>query len=898
MTDVVSPQLQKATSTFEQQRHALIEQINAQTFIDGITFCERLTEITDRWLHELFQHTLGHHALSHCMIYALGGYGRRQLCLQSDLDLLIEVHDSVLLDDPNFEHGIEQLMWHVRQTRIKLAHAVRSVEQGHEQLTVDPRTPIALLDARCLHQGQHTDQTRSVDAQKALTHLRGEDQGISFVKLLMEGHLQRRARHGKTVYLLEPDIKSGPGGLRDVHTVMWAYQVRWQSDLEATGWEASALERHQSHLSWLLWLRNQLHLRHKRKNDRLRFHDQEAIGAIFCQQRQHEANTAAKMVEALMQHHYKHARDALHQMERVLRQSAQATRPILCALDERFGHDDQQLHWRGTTPMTPADVFDALRLASQEQLRLEATLERQLLEMVQHMSTDEHQQRFYQLLTHQRPCQRTAQRLLDLGILAKMMPEFEPIVCHVQHDLYHVYTTDQHTIYCVELARTLIVDPPEACRWPAFAHIAREIKDPEMLILAALTHDIGKNRGGDHSNKGAQMAPRIGQRLGLSPQKIEKLAFLIREHLCLSKTARRRDISDTSVIRQLAHNIKTVNTLNTLTALTFCDMSTVSPNVMNDWNAALLLQLHRRIRTSIEHGIEHLWKQFERETFEKRAALHALEIEADQRRADQLDAFLRTISTEMIATASVQTLWHLFETYERCLETGTTAQHVFFDPEHGLTQWIIATPDQPGILARMAGALSASGLNILTAEVTSTASGHALDFFRVNPQYDIQYDSAPTRHEPLSAAKVERVRQTITQALEDGEHIEALIDRRRQSQALMSRHQPSVEAEVRVYQDVSDDFTVLEIKATDRPGLLYAIAKILHHHGINTYFSKIDSHGNTIVDTFYVEDGQSRQKLSASRVETLTKGLLEALRPSADSQHSTDESNHDTGRSH
>lgn len=901
------------SESYIKQRRELIDQALANPQGQGLVLAQRLSALTDRWLIDLWQEAT-REALGpeDAVLYALGGYGRQQLCPGSDLDVLIELKDPARLEDPALAPGLERWMTWVRQVRLKLALATRTIAQGKEQLELDVRTPIALLDARHLW-GNDELLERGTGKQAALKHLRGQDEGISFVNQLIQGHLGRRQRHGQTIYLLEPDLKSGLGALRDLHTLHWAASVRWGIDVlseldEHHGWDQPMQDQYKRALDWILSLRHQLHTRHERKHDRLHFADQEylAKGSLLeTYTETHEEASAAQALdestiaaraERLMRAHYAQTRQGLRMTERLLRRWSVRQLESPTPINARFGQAQGQLYLimapQGGAMLEAAQVFEALKLAFERELQLEATLEQQLAQAIEGWGVKEREdpaliQAFLELLTHTTDDNQQGQRLLDLGVLVAMMPEFAPLWCHVQHDLYHVYTTDQHTIYCVERARCMLSATPlkdeVVARWPAFAQIAAQLRQPRLLILAALMHDVGKNRGGDHSRKGAQLVPEMGQRLGLEHDEIERLAFLVREHLCLSRTARRRDLSDVRVIRDLAAKIRSTETLNLLTALTFCDMSTVGAEVMNDWNAALLLQLHQRLKAFIEHGIAHLWQGTQRKVAALRQQLRQtlqhtppaqLEGLSEQARQDLLDEFLRDVPFQSIAAWDHDLLLSLFETSCRRRSEGKTAMQIKLDEHTGVHELLIATTDRPGALAKLAGVLSASGLNILTAEILTTASGFALDLFRVLPQ---SHHSANAPPEPLSASRQQRLLELLWRVMDGDEDVEALLRQRQASSRLSPRQVPSVETSVEGLQTLSDDFTVLEIKTEDRTGLLFEIASTLHKSQLNTHFSKIDSLGNKIIDTFYVEDARCGGKLSQQRLDEVVLALEATL---------------------
>ncbi len=397
-----------------------------------------------------------------------------------------------------------------------------------------------------------------------------------------------------------------------------------------------------------------------------------------------------------------------------------------------------------------------------------------------------------------------------------------------------------------------------------------------MFLLAALFHDIGKNRGGGHSEKGARMMLDVGPRLGLDESQTELLSFLVREHLTLSHVARRHDISDRRLVRDLAARIRTVEALNQLTALTFCDSSTVGENVMTDWSATLLLQLHQRLRAAIEHGVEEAWRQIEADVHEIRTRL--LEnVDADRSR---IDAFVRDLPASFLVESSRASLGRLFDAWERG-GAGEPVVATSADPERGSTEVIVSAGDLPGALAQITGTISSMGLNILDARIVTTASGRLLDVFRVAQSGGASHAmTAAEQRAVTDEARLARLRRRLLAVLREEQSVEALLKRRIAEKRLAPRPTPDVDTVIEELDDVSDDYTVLQIKAPDRIGLLYEIARTLASHDVDIRLSKIDSVGTQVVDTFYLEtlDGE---KLDRAAVDVIRDSLRRVIETSA-----------------
>lgn len=872
---------------------------------DSLKVAQNLSEATDPWILGLWKECAPTAVHRRSTLYALGGYGRKELTVGSDIDLLIEVADEEALAHPELHHSLERMMSWSREARIKLSHAVRTPAQGREAFREDYRSAVALLDARYL-QGQPKPKWQSVDSAAAIAYLRGDDEGEGFVARLVTDLKARIHRHGQTVYLLEPDVKNGQGGLRDLNAIHWAALVRWNlrplDELRPeVGWDADYQTLYRRGLRWILTLRNLLHLSHGRKHERLNFPDQEEIARrLFAEAPEGLPDDPKSATERMMRHHYHIARDVSTTTERFLRRWIHRQSTDAREIGSRFRLARGQLGLlpNGRTLRMGADqVLEALELASQTanqgETYLAPELEMAIADAVRHWGEPERQDlamnlRHRDLLTNPNTSPATSQRLLELGVLTRLIPEFEPIVCHVQHDVYHVYTTDIHSLKCLELARELVTSEEGEThrRWPVFAGIARQIEDQDVLLLAALYHDIGKNRGGDHSRKGAEMMLAIGPRQGLEPRQTEELAFLVREHLSLSRTARRRDITDPRIIRDLANRLGTVETLNQLTVLTFCDMSTVGPNVMSDWNANLLTELYRRVRTALEHGLEESWKSSQEQADRQRDWLLHWWEDAHSRGElpfgegpgdvrNRINTFIRDLPRGHLVETPPEALLRQFHVFDKGRVEEATALLCTPTPERGMTELIVSTHDVPGALAKIAGVISSLDLDILTATIVTTSSGRTVDIFHIA-------QSAPSLLGPTDPQaltdprRIKRLTERLHAVLDGELDVTELLEQRRRQARLTPRPTPSVDTLVAAHQDLSDNFTVVEVRAPDQLGLLYQITRTLWQQNVSTHFSKIDSLGTQVIDTFYVED-ITGGKLTPDKTAALLDALREAI---------------------
>jgi [protein-PII] uridylyltransferase len=864
----------QATQAYLETRQRLIALMRSHPVEPehGLLLAFELCDATDAWITELWAAASGGEV--EATLLALGGYGRRELCFSSDVDLVLEVDPSVLGTGALLE-AVERFVAWCREPRVKVAHAVRTQAQTHASFSEDFRTAVSYLDVRALSGEPSKWQF------EAAKFLRADELGVGFVRDLFAGYKHRHERYGQTIYRLEPDLKNGPGGMRDLHVIRWAAMVCFETDIlseDTLGFGEEQRDAYVAGQAWLLRLRLFMHAVHCRKHDRLNFADQETIarmtlGAGDGVMALHDAT------ESLMRDHYRVAKNNLRMAERLLR--------LWGASGVPESHQSLGGFWVGggligsDAEIDAAQVLEILAYASSHpELYLEASLESKMEDAIETMAIGDtaFSTRLREVLSDIEAAPVTIGRVLDLGLLVRLLPEFEPLICHVHHDVYHVYTTDVHSIRCLEAGRSLLSDGSDSLvrRFPYLAEIVDGLNEQDVFLIACLLHDIGKNRGGDHSRKGAAMMADIGPRLGFDDEQTALLVFMVREHLSLSRIARRRDLGDIRIIRDVASMVRTTSALRALTLLTFCDMATVGDDVLNDWNASLLFSLYQRVKTLLDHGAESLWHEVEAIVAARKLDL-ASSCE-DERGAGALnsaiDGFLRDLPVGHIIDTPVDGLIRQFEVYRLIGRSDAPVIEIAPDEGLGTTEVIVAAKDVPGALADITGTLSACGLNILSAQIVTTGSGRTLDIFRVARSGGASHVMSQSSQAALvDPRRIAQVKEKLEKVLTGQIRVQDLLTRRINEQRLPDRPLPSVETQVRAVEDASEHFTVIEIRAPDRIGLLYEIASVLQRHGVNIHLSKVDSVGSQVIDTFYVE----KSKGGALDEELLSKVLNDLI---------------------
>ena len=847
----------------------------------GALVCSSITRATDSWLSTLWR-AAAPDLVPRSSIWALGGYGRQELSFFSDLDLLI-LFDDDLASSPHAHSQVERFMRWVRLTRLELRHAVRTPAQMVSALSEDHRTPISMLDARLVSRGQDA-HAHAHPRDLALPHLRAQDEGRAFSQLLLDGMRARHERAGATVYMLEPQLKTGVGGLRDLHALRWASLARFGLSPErlerAPAWSPHSTLSYTRSLDWLLRARHALHHALGRKHDRLRFPEQELLAHRLTGTP--DTPTSAR-VESFMREHYRQARAAERLARRALlawRQPALRPRPTplgahLHELDGTLGASTDG----GFVPSL-SNTLDAITLAHRLDLSLDPDLEHSLHEAQPRWRDDlsvepELAARVGALLTDVHAPPERSHTLLELGVLTAAIPELSPLVCHVHHDTFHVYTTDEHSLRCLERGRALLSARPDPVgdRWPPLREMASRAPH-DLLLLACLLHDVGKNRGGDHSRVGADLVPDISRRLGLPPALSDSLSFLVLEHLSLSLAAKRHDITSQEVLDPLAARIGDVATLEALTLLTFCDSSTIAPEGIGDWDASLLLQLHHALRRRLEQDASH--HAALALAARSSEAFHALE---PARAARTLALFEDLVLDSSTPIQEPGTLARQFDLFTRWLDTRTPQTHATPLPARGYIEVIVCSPSHTHTLSSLSGAFGAQGLQILSARMSVDPRRTFLGVFHLARQTAHHFARVPSHQRTVpdqaSALAIAAVALAALDAspLEIAERVGARLAEPRSRRP----RGPAIDVRVTVTRRGRTG-ALAEVRAPDRLALFYDLCRALDTLDARICFAKLDAHGHRVLDNLYLEPTSSA-RFSRAQLDALRDALTRAATP-------------------
>jgi [protein-PII] uridylyltransferase len=791
-------------------------------------------------------------------LVAVGGYGRGQLFPHSDIDLLI------LLDAPASTAAEEQLQrlvgvwWDIG---LETGHSLRTIDECVDMARQDITAQTNMLEPRWLA-GERKLYRRFVEATLDVLN------PLAFLQAKGLEQRQRHARHEDTN--LEPNVKERLGGLRDLNHILWisraaGYGKSWR-DLVRHGLITDAESRDiQRHERFLHTLRIRLHYLAGRREDRLIFDVQSALAKQFGL-----ANRANRLAsEQLMQHYYRSAK-AVAQLDNIVRQNVRSrltgARNIkLQPLNERFGIRNEVLAIRrdDVYEKHPDAILETFLLLQQHaQIKdIGANTLRALWRARKHMgpryrANPAHQQQFLDILKSPVRMLRELRRMNQLGILGAYLPAFGKIVGQMQHDLYHVYTVDEHILRVVRnLRRFAVADL--AHEFPLCSRLHSEFDKPELLYLAGLFHDIAKGRGGDHSTLGQADAMQFCNTHGLSAADCELVTWLVEQHLMMSATAQKQDLSDPEVIQAFAARVINERRLVALYLLTVADIRGTSPKVWNGWKGKLLEDLFlatRRLLAGDAPGIENSQRARQDEA-RATLRLYAISDEAIEKFWRQLDTayFLRHDAQEIS--------WHARSLYYR---PRTQAPIIKARPSRageGM-QVMVYVPDQEELFARICAFFESMRYNIQDARIYTTPYGYALDTFQVQDP-----DNARADYRGLTAY----IEHELADRLVRKEPLPPLTQPRLARQL---KHFP-ISPEVNIQKDDRGGHQVLSIIAGDRPGLLSRIARVFLAYGISLRNAKINTLGSRAEDTFLISGAALGD---AKRVVRMESDLIEMLK--------------------
>ncbi|HST29448.1 MAG TPA: [protein-PII] uridylyltransferase [Chthoniobacterales bacterium] len=858
----------------------------------GREICARRGELVDVILRHVFAaatNTLGTSTTSLALI-ALGGYGRGELNPFSDVDVMLLHGNGGGKISPYIAEMAEQILYLLWDIGFKVGHSTRSIKEALDQANTDMLTKTAMLESRFLAgdrvlTGEFRNQFRAkcvVGSEREYAELRMRDQAA------------RHSKFGDSVYMQEPNIKGGCGGLRDYQNLLWMSYFKegalTTTHLVGEDWLSESDQRRiEMAYDFLLRLRTDLHYLSGRAADVLYLNQQPEIAKRLRYQDQ-EGQRAS---EALMRDYYKHTRTIFRVTERITEQFASGyatnrTRSLFSFLPLRRGGQTRlgsffirqgQLHAerRDLFKSDPVEMMRAFQLAQEHNAdlspELEDLLSRSLKQVTRTYQYAKAPREIFKLmLTRKGEVGRALRLMHRVDFLGRYIPEFGQLTCLVQHEFFHRYTADEHTLLCIDKLDALINTTDS--KLISYGRLFENLEDPFVLYLALLLHDTGRAVGArPHSEASAFFAQSVAKRLQLTPEQRKSLILLVDHHITLSTTAQQRNLDDPATIFEFANIIRAEKDLQALMLLTLADGQGTSGQSWSDWKESLVWQLFHATSQYLTDQ-----KSYLEQTKIERETLHAAVVtELPPDCAEEVDAHFDFMPDNYFRAFDVPEIVKHLRLFRSFFENASAERDsalepaVEWDSVSGLGHSVVSfcTWDRRELLAKVAGSFSVVPLNILSADVFPRGDQSVLGIFRV---CDLKERAVTEKRDR------DRVDSTLSNALE-GEAFEfgPLLEQARRNMERKRLHELEFPTGIAIDNKAHPAYTLIQIETPDRIGLLYDLLTALGHEGVTIALSRISTQKGAAIDTFYVCDGNGRKLIDSSRIAGIQHRLRAAI---------------------
>jgi [protein-PII] uridylyltransferase len=850
----------------------------------GRRCAERLCWMQDEILRVLYEFVAKHlyraqnpSEAERMAIIGTGGYGRGVLAPGSDIDLLFLLPYKQTAWGESVAESILYCLWDMG---LKVGHATRSVTECIRQAKADMTVRTAVLEARYLLGDRKLYDDLVTRFDKEIVQGTAAD----FVAAKLTEREERHRRAGQSRYLVEPNVKDGKGGLRDLHTLYWiakyVYRVREREQLIDRGVYDPREYRRFRRCGDFLWaVRCHMHFLAGRAEERLSFDIQREIAVRLG----YTEHPGLRDVERFMKHYFLVAKDVgdltailcaklensqakpMPVLSRMMARLRPRPRSTLAESDDfvvdynRINVVDETVFQRD--PRNLLRIFhlaqkynlafhpDAMHLATRSLKLIDAPLR----------EDPEANRLFLEILTSKNDAETVLRRMNEAGVLGRFVPAFGRIVAMMQFNMYHHYTVDEHLLRCIGVLSDIEAGRSEDAKFASELMATIQPRHRDLLYVALFLHDIAKGRVEDHSVVGAGIARSFCPRLGFSPAETETVAWLIEVHLLMSSLAQSRDLSDRITIENFSAVMQSVERMKLLAILTSADIKAVGPGVWNGWKAQLIRTLYYETEPVLTGGFSEVNRA-------QRVAQAQAELRAEMKdwSAQECEAYvglhypaywLKVDLPHQIAHA------HFLRSVA---QTGKSlATSVTFPAARGVTELTILAPDHPWLLSIIAGACAVAGANIVDAQIFTTTDGRALDTIAVSREFDRDEDEA---------RRAARITDTIEKALRGDVRLPEVMARHAGGKGRLRAF--ALEPEVTVNNNWSDRHTMVEVAGLDRPGLLFELTSRISKLNLNIASAHVATFGERVVDVFYVTDLFGAKITSATRQAAIRRALI------------------------
>ena len=838
---------------------------------DGAVYVGMYAWTIDILLQMLYIETQKHCGGGDLAVIAVGGYGRGEMAPHSDIDIMILMPKNATAAHTKFIEFMLYVLWDLG---LKIGHSTRSISESIAAARDNQTVLTSLLEMRHVA-GDESLWTRLAGA---VQHEIGNRKPLIFVEEKLAERDVRHKRFGDTRYVVEPNVKDGKGGLRDLHSLFWiakyAYRANSIVDIVKQGVLRDGEARKFALAQRFLWtVRCHLHLQAGRAEERLDFEAQMLIALRLG----FADRGGMRGVERFMKRYYLAVRNVGNltrifcaAMETDFRKSLTVWRPDFLRKHDlgsfRIESGRVRLLDNFLFRDKPARLIELFSIAQSHDADVHPnTLQRvtrSLSALDATTRNDAHtNQQFLYILTSQKNPERVLRLMNESGVFGRFLPDFGRIVAMMQFDMYHSYTVDEHTLKAIGILHD-IENGVLRETVPVATQVMPEIGSRRALYVAMLLHDIAKGRGGDHSQLGAELALAVCPRLGLAPEETETVSWLVLHHLLMSKIAFRYDLNDPQTITDFAATVQSPERLKLLLVLTVADIRAVGPNIWNGWKAALMRDLYYRCDAvlrgadptviALGNAEEARLEAFEKlsDWDEPNFTVHAANMPVSYWTGFDCDSHVRHAQLcKKFATLDVPLL-------------------IDFQPdwERRMTELTILTVDDPGLFSRIAGAVAAAGANIVGARITTCNDGTVLDVFFLQDMNNQAIEDV---------SELARLRKTLEKSLTGAIDLEELLKDRWRQIPLRVRQMP-VPSRVLLSNKISKTHSVIEVNGRDFPGLLHKITQSLADLGLQVQTATVSTYGERVVDVFYVKDIFG-MKVDSKKRENLIKEKINSI---------------------
>ena len=823
-------------------------------------------------------HSLGNKHYQFTLI-AVGGYGRGELSPHSDLDILFLLPNKLRKNDTKkIENVVELILYILWDLGYTVGHSTRTIDDCIEKSRSDLTISTSLLEKRFV---AGNNDIYDLLNNKFKTFI-DNTKTLDFVEAKLKESETRHKRFGESRYVVEPNVKDGKGGLRDLHTLIWILKFAYKVDTISKLINVGALTKEEAvpfaeAQRFLLSVRCHLHYRANREDDRLAMDAQLEIAKSM-----NFKNTIThKDVERFMKRYFL-ATKTVGNLTRIfcaaietefnkpLRMSFLSFKkrenitPFRLEVGRLFSYEREIL------TENPINIIKLFYISHINNIDIHPKTLRQITSLRKLINLKVRQnveanKMFLNILTSDKDPTRTLRLMNEANILGQFIPEFQKIVGLMQFDMYHSYTVDEHTIFTISNLHSL-----RSGKFSDFAPLTSsailEIKSYKSLFVAMLLHDIAKGKKGDHSENGSLIASKICPRLGLNKEETKMVEWLVLHHLLMSKTAFRYELGDPKVIKNFAKQVRSIDKLKSLLALTVADIRGVGPDVWNDWKGALIKELYIKTYDLLKPP-----QEISKITEPLKSSKELLIRYLNNKGVNDLDikTYCSKFYNNYWGTFNLPSVVNHYEIFTSMKNYSKKLEiYLSNDSKLKATELLVITPDHHGLFSQISGLVASSGYDIVSAKIITRSDGYALDtFFLQNKE-----------RKPISDINLrKKLIETITKGLEGNFNIEKALNIKWKEIPARFR---AVKAPIRVIIDnkTSDQYTILDIKCKNAPGVLYKITKIITSLGLQINTANVSTYGDRVVDIFYLKNAFGSKVDDNTTIEKVKNSILEELK--------------------